>query len=150
MLNCWKENTWFPQRHFCIPCCLLHALVSRPTHLFPLFSFALNQQRAADWHTFWPSFAPEVCCTSPELKNTKKEQELFKNRAETMSQQRPMAVKEQSSWSVSEKWYFVLPGRQWDSLSMVEAMFLCCTRHWLSSSMELMSCEDETEREREQ
>lgn len=32
-----------------------------------------------------------------------------------------------------------LPGRQCVSLSMVVAMFLCWTRHCLSSSMELMS-----------
>lgn len=39
----------------------------------------------------------------------------------------------------STLWFCVLPGRQCVSLSMVVAMFLCCTRHCFSSSMELMS-----------
>lgn len=35
----------------------------------------------------------------------------------------------------------MLPGRQCVSLSTVVAMFLCCTRHFVSSSMEQVSCE---------
>lgn len=35
----------------------------------------------------------------------------------------------------------LLPGRQCVSLSMVVAIFLCCTRHCCSSTIEVTSCE---------
>lgn len=40
---------------------------------------------------------------------------------------------------------FWLPGRQCASLSMVVAMFLCCTRHCFSSSIEPVSWKEEEE-----
>lgn len=80
-------------------------------------------------------FGPHLLLESAVHLQDCRKQRQIKKKAVSYNTNR---VCEQSCWDFKD-W----PGRQCVSLSMVVAMFLCCTRHCCSSSMELVSWRSE-------